>query len=72
MLCAGLDLSRKRVDVCLLDEGGARLETTAAPSDADGLRGMAARLASHGQPIRAAIESMNGARFVRDELEQLA
>jgi hypothetical protein len=51
MLSAGLDLSRKRVDVCL--------------------RGLAARLAGHGQPIRAAIESTNGARFVRDELEQL-
>ena len=71
MLYAGLDLSRKRVDVCLLDEHGTRLETTAAPPDADGLRGLAARLAAHGQPIRAAIESMNGARFVRDELEQL-
>jgi transposase len=71
MLYAGLDLSRKRVDVCLLDEHGTRLETTAAPPDADGLRGLAARLASRGQPIRAAIESMNGARFVRDELEQL-
>jgi transposase len=71
MLYAGSNLSRKRVDVCLLDEHGTRLETTAAPPDADGLRGLAARLAGRGQPIRAAIESMNGARFVRDELEQL-
>jgi len=71
MLYAGLDLSRKRVDVCLLDEHGTRMETTAAPPDADGLRGLAERLAGHGQPIRAAIESMNGARFVHDELEQL-
>ena len=27
------------------------------------------RLARHGPPIRAAIESMNGARFVHDQLE---
>jgi transposase len=69
MLYAGLDLSRKRVDVCLLDEGGARVEITAAPPDGDGLRGLADRLAGYGQPIYAALESMNGARFVHDTLE---
>jgi len=71
MLYAGLDLSRKRLDVCLLDEQGARVAVTAAPPDADGLRGLAERLAGHGEPIYAALESMNGARFVRDELAQL-
>lgn len=71
MLHAGLDLSRKRLDVCLLDEQGARVAVTAAPPDADGLRGLAERLAGHGEPIYAALESMNGARFVRDELAQL-
>ena len=71
MLYAGLDLSRKRLDVCLLDEQGARVVVTAAPPDADGLRGLAERLAGHGEPIYAALESMNGARFVRDELAQL-
>jgi len=70
MLYAGLDLSRKRLDVCLLDEEGARVEMTAAPPDADGLRELAGRLAGHGQPIYAALESMNGARFVHDELER--
>jgi len=70
MLYAGLDLSRKRVDVCLLDEDGKRIAVTAAPPDADGLRGLARRLAGHGQPIYAALESMNGARFVHDELER--
>ena len=69
MLYAGLDLSRKRVDVCLLDEQGERIAVTAAPPDVDGLRGLAARLAGHGQPIYAALESMNGARFVHDTLE---
>jgi len=43
---------------------------TAAPPDADGLRGLARRLAGHGQPIYAALESMNGARFVHDTLEE--
>jgi len=70
MLYAGLELSRKRVDVCLLDEDGKRIAVTAAPPDADGLRGLARRLAGHGQPIYAALESMNGARFVHDTLEE--
>jgi transposase len=69
MLYAGLDLSRKRLDFCLLDEAGEAVQVGAAPPDADGLRGLAERVASHGQPVRAAIESMNGARFVHDRLE---
>jgi transposase len=70
MLYAGLDLSRKRLDYHLLDESGETVELGAAPPDADGLRALAARIARHGQPVRAAIESMNGARFVHDQLEQ--
>jgi transposase len=69
MLYAGLDLSRKRVDFHLLDGDGATLEVGAAPPDADGLDRLAERLARHGAPIRAAIESINGARFVHDRLE---
>ena len=69
MLHAGLDLSRRRLDVCLLDEHGELVAETAAPPDADGLRGLARRLA--GQRVRAVIESMNGARFVHDTLEEL-
>jgi transposase len=69
MLHAGLDLSRKRLDFCLLDEAGDRVEVGAAAPDADGLRSLARRLARHGQPLQAAIESMNGARFVHDQLE---
>ncbi|MBM3146525.1 MAG: IS110 family transposase [Actinobacteria bacterium] len=65
-----LNVSRKRVDVCLLDEHGERVAVTAAPPDADGLRGLAERLAGYGEPIYAALESMNGARFVHDELER--
>jgi transposase len=70
MLYAGLDLSRKRLDFCLLDQVGKTVEIGAAPPDADGLRGLAARLARFAEPVQAAIESMNGARFVHDQLEQ--
>jgi transposase len=69
MLYAGLDLSRKRLDFHLLDAEGGTVEVGAAPPDADGLRGLSQRLGRHGAPIRAAIESMNGARFVHDRLE---
>jgi hypothetical protein len=69
MLYAGLDLSRKRLDFHLLDGEGATVDVGAAPPDADGLRGLSQRLERHRQPIRAAIESMNGARFVHDRLE---
>ena len=72
MLHAGLDLSRKRVDYCLLDERGERVEIGAAPPDGDGLRGFARRVELRHGPVavRAAIESMNGARFVHDTLER--
>jgi hypothetical protein len=59
---AGLDLSRKPLDFHLLDDDGATVEVGAAPPDADGLRGLSRQLERHGQPFRAAIESMNGAR----------
>jgi transposase len=69
MLYAGLDLSRKRLDFHLLDAEGATVERGASPPDADGLQQLSERVARHGEPIRAAIESMNGARFVHDRLE---
>ena len=69
MLHAGLDLSRKRLDFHVLDQAGETVEVGAAPPDGDGLRGLAARLSRHRQPLRAAIESMTGARFVHDQLE---
>src|SRR5438093_6967362 len=70
MLYAGLDLGRKRLDFHLLDGEGATVEGGAAPPDADGLRALSERLDPHGAPVRAAIESMNGARFVHDRLER--
>jgi transposase len=42
----------------------------ASPPDADGLRGLAARAGMWGGPVRGVIESMNGARFVHDRLEE--
>lgn len=69
MLHAGLDLSRRRLDFHLLDGCGETIECGAAPPDADGLDALASRLRCHGEPIRAAIESMTGARFVHDRLE---
>jgi transposase len=64
-----LDLSRKRLDYHLLDGEGATVDVGASPPDGDGLRGLSERLGRHGAPIHAAIESMNGARFVHDRLE---
>src|SRR6266545_6123631 len=69
MLYAGLDLSRKRLDFHLLDGEGATVERGTTPPDADGLHRLSERVARHGAPVRAAIESMNGARFVHDRLE---
>ena len=68
MLHVGLDLSRKRVDVCLISDHGDLVGEFPAPVDRDGLGGLARRVAVYGEPVRAAIESMNGARFVHDEL----
>jgi transposase len=70
MLYAGFDLSRKRLDYCLVDGAGTTIETGACPPDVDGLEGLTRRLSRHGRPISAAIESMTGARFVHDYLEQ--
>jgi transposase len=70
MLHAGLDLSRRKVDVCLLSTQGEIVDEWASPPDADGLRGLAARAAMWGPAVRGVIESMNGARFVHDRLEE--
>jgi transposase len=72
MLHAGLDLSRKRLDYCLLGGGGERVEAGAVAPDADALAGLVRLIElRHGpRAVRAAIESMNGARFVHDTLER--
>jgi transposase len=67
MLHVGLDLSRHRLDVCVLDEGGEVVSVTGAAPDADGLRVLASRFGTG--EVRAVVESMTGARFVHDTLE---
>ena len=69
MLYAGLDLSRQRLDVHVLDEDGRTVEMTAVRPDGDALRSLVGFVARHGDQVTAAIESMNGARFVHDTLE---
>ncbi len=68
MLHVGLDLSRKRVDVCLISSEGELVEHFRAPADRDGLYGLSRRLAVHGEPVRGVVESMNGARLVHHGL----
>ena len=71
MLHAGLDLSRKKLDVCLLSDEGEHLDQLAVPPDVDSLRTLARRIEEvHGEPVCAVIESMTGARIVHDILEQ--
>jgi transposase len=67
VLYVGMDLSRKRLDIAALDGGGGTVWVGACPPDRDGLRTLAQRFA--GESVSAAIESMNGARFVHDQLE---
>ncbi len=71
MLHAGLDLSRKKIDVCRLSERGEHLDQLVVPPDVGSLRTLAHRIEEvHGQPVCAVIESMTGARIVHDTLEQ--
>jgi transposase len=71
MLQAGLDFSRRKVEVCLLCGQGEQLAQLAVPPDTDALRGLARRIGeSYREPVCAVIESMSGARFVHDTLER--
>ncbi len=71
MLHAGLDLSRKALEVHLLAPDGSTVSTMTVPPDLDGLRGLVARVRRlpGGREVVGVIESMNGARFVHDTLE---
>jgi transposase len=70
MLHAGLDLSRTKLDVCLLDEEGNHLDQLICAPDGEALKSSAGRVDElHGGPVSAVIESMTGARFVHDTLE---
>jgi transposase len=71
MLHAGLDLSRKKVDVCLLSDEGEHLDQLAVPPDLESLKTLARRIEEvHAEPVCAVVESMTGARLVHDTLEQ--
>jgi transposase len=71
MLHVGMDLSRTKLDICVMDEQGGILERSTWPPDADGLRSMARQVARrHGRhEVLGVIESMTGDRFVHDTLE---
>jgi transposase len=70
MLHAGLDLSRKKLDICLLSGEGEHLDQFAVPPDAESLRRLARRIDEvHAEPVCAVVESMTGARLVHDTLE---
>ena len=69
MVHVGLDLSRTRLDVHVMDESGAPLAVTTALPEAGGWPRSSRGSAEFGGPVYAAIESMNGARFVHDQLE---
>jgi transposase len=72
MLHVGMDLSRKRLDVCLLSDEGELVGELAVAPDLEGLRGLVRQVGlGQGERVRAVIESMTGARFVHDSLEQL-
>ncbi len=72
MLHAGLDLSRKRLDVCLLSGRGQHLDQLAIPPDVDSLKRLARRIDEvYGEPVYAVVESMTGARLVHDTLERV-
>jgi hypothetical protein len=70
MLLAGLDLSRRKVDVCLLSDEGEHLDQLAVAPDVDSLRTLARRIEEvHREQVCAVVESMSGARLVHDTLE---
>lgn len=70
MSYVGSDLSRQRLDVHVMGEDGTAVEVTAVRPDADALRTLAALAPRLGQPVTALVESMNGARFIHDQLER--
>jgi len=51
VLRVGLDLSRRRIDVCVISDRGELIDRFAATPDRDGLRGLARRVAVYGEPV---------------------
>jgi hypothetical protein len=52
MLRAGLDLSRKRLDVRVLDDAGDTALETRISADRDGLHSLVQRVGRFGEPVR--------------------
>ena len=73
MLCCmlGLDLSRKRVDVCLISSEGELIDHFRGAGGSRRPVRAGRRVAVYDEPVRGVVESMNGARFVHDELVAL-
>src|SRR5271154_2722268 len=71
MLHVGLDLSRRRLDVCVISADGELVEELAAPPDAGGLLYLVPKPGRNREPVRGVTESMTGARFIHNTLEQL-
>lgn len=69
MLYVGLDVCRKRIDFCALSPEGGLAERGAVTADRDGLARLVYRLGGVDREVLAVVESMNGARFVHDQLE---
>ena len=70
MLHAGLDLSRRKIDVCLLSGSGGHVGQLAAPPDADALRTLARRIHDVYRERLRGDQVDDGARLVHDTLEQ--
>lgn len=69
MLHVGLDLSAKRVEVHVLGDDATTRWDGPWPIDREALGRLAGELLGFGEPVRAVIESMTGARYVHDTLE---
>ena len=66
MSYAGLDLSRQRLDVHVLDEDGSTVEVAAVHPDGDALRSLAGHIARHGQDVRGASANTGSSPRVAD------
>ena len=69
-VAAGLNLSRRKLDICLLSDQGEHLDQLVVPPDVDSLKTLATRIEEvHAEPVMAVIESMTRPRIVDDTLE---
>jgi transposase len=70
MLPARLNLSRKRLDVCLLNEQGGTVQVPRHGATRTGYAGWPRQTAAFGEPVQTATRvDVNSARFVHGQLE---